>query len=186
MNKKFKIYTKTGDKGETSLIGGARVPKDHVQVEAYGSVDELNSFLGLLRDEVKDDHLKDMLLEIQRCLFVLEAALATPPEGVSRRMPELTEEQVRHLETEIDRMEAGLPELTSFILPGGHPQVSLCHVARTVCRRAERRTLTLARESKVDDIHLRYLNRLADYLFVLARKLGKDNQAGEVIWKETH
>ena len=139
MEKEWKIYTKTGDKGETSLIGGTRVPKYNDRIEAYGTLDELNSFIGNLRDQLNDEHLREVLLKIQENLFTAESLLATDPDKkLSRPLPFLTEPDVLMLEQEIDTMNLHLPVISSFILPGGHPLVSLCHVCRTVCRRGER------------------------------------------------
>jgi cob(I)alamin adenosyltransferase len=178
-----KIYTKTGDKGETSLIGGTRVPKHHLRVEAYGTLDELNSFLGLVRDHTDDQHYKAIVVRIQECIFTAESIIAADPEKNVEGLPQIIEEDVTRLEKEIDKMNEGLEPLNSFILPGGHPVVSFCHVARTVCRRSERTLLRLNEVSKVDEILIRYVNRLSDYLFVLARKLGKDLGAEEIPWK---
>lgn len=184
MNSEIKIYTKTGDKGETSLIGGTRVPKFHPRIEAYGTVDELNSFLGVVRDHITDENKRAVLLEIQERLFTLESLLAKDPESkIEIALPQIREEDILFLEKEIDSMNGELPSLRSFILPGGHPAVSFCHVARTVCRRAERLTIKLSKAQSIDFILIRYLNRLSDYLFVLARWLGKLNKADEILWK---
>lgn len=184
MTEEFKIYTKTGDKGETSLIGGTRVPKFHPRIDAYGTVDELVSFIGLVRDQNIDAHYKEFLIVIQEKLFTLESLVAKDP-GVelNYKLPELEEDDVRSLEKEIDIMNEELPELRSFILPGGHPAVSYCHVARTVCRRAERNLLKLSQAQPVDPLSIRYLNRLSDYFFVLARKVAKDLSVAETPWK---
>jgi cob(I)alamin adenosyltransferase len=184
MSDQFKIYTKTGDKGETSLIGGTRVPKFHPRIEAYGTVDELKSFVGLIRDQMIAQHYKDVLMRIQDRLFSLESLLALDPGSkVQIQLPRIHDDDIRQLEEEIDEMNKELPELKSFILPGGHPTVSYCHIARTICRRAERHAIRLHQTQPVDPILIRYLNRLSDYLFVLARKLGKDLGADENIWK---
>lgn len=184
MDEKFKIYTKTGDKGTTALIGGKRVPKYHMRIEAYGTVDELNAFVGLIRDQEIDDHSKEILLEIQDRLFTLESQLAKESdENLLHPLPELHDEDVSLLEKEIDTMNETLPELTSFVLPGGHPTVSYCHVARTICRRAERLTIKLSESHPVDPINIQYLNRLSDYLFVLARQFTNDFNAPESRWK---
>ncbi len=185
MNDEMKIYTRTGDKGQTSLIGGTRVPKYHSRIEAYGTVDELNAFVGLIRDHNDwDAHTDEMLLEIQDRLFTLETHLAEDPEGVlTRKMPALNPDDVKRLELEIDRMNDDLPQLTSFILPGGHPLVSYAHVARTVCRRAERVCIKLAETFQVPEIDITYLNRLSDYFFVLARYLSKLTKSTETPWK---
>jgi cob(I)alamin adenosyltransferase len=185
MSDEMKIYTRTGDKGQTSLIGGTRVPKYHSRIEAYGTVDELNAFVGLIRDHnTVDGQLNSILLEIQDRLFTLESHLAEDPQGVvSRKLPALLEEDVKLLENEIDRMNEELPPLSSFILPGGHPLVSYSHLARTVCRRAERISIQLAEAHQVPSIDLRYLNRLSDYFFVLARYFSKLTSSIETPWK---
>ncbi|MEI6433265.1 MAG: cob(I)yrinic acid a,c-diamide adenosyltransferase [Bacteroidota bacterium] len=178
----FKIYTKGGDKGETSLLGGTRVAKSHDRVEAYGNLDELNSFLGLIRDQDINSHYKSVLLRMQENLFVAEALIARDPEKQTQALPCLSDEEIKLLENEIDAMNEELPELTNFILPGGHAVVSQCHIARTVCRRAERSLIRLNQISPVEDIIIRLINRLSDYLFVLARKVGKDFGAKETPW----
>ena len=181
---RFKIYTRTGDKGQTSLIGGTRVPKFHPRIEAYGTIDELNSYIGLIRDQDIDRHFKDILLEIQDRLFTAESIIALDPAAeVTVKLPALNESDITLLEQEIDRMNEILPELRSFILPGGHPVVSYCHIARCICRRAERHTIRLAQAQAVEEKVIQYLNRLSDYLFVLARRLGKDLGADETAWK---
>jgi cob(I)alamin adenosyltransferase len=185
----MKIYTKTGDKGKTSLFGGTRVPKYHLRIEAYGTVDELNSYIGLIRDQKIDPHTTTILLKIQNELFTLGSMLATPPEkeilksGKERlNINKITEESVALLENEIDLMNESLPPMSHFILPGGHTTVSFCHISRCICRRAERITTLLSDESSINPKILVYLNRLSDYLFVLARKLTVDNQALEIPW----
>ena len=179
----IRIYTKTGDKGETSLIGGTRLPKHHMRIEAYGNVDELNSFIGVVRDHQMDDEIAKVLIEIQDRLFTIGSSLAADPEKNKMKLPEVKEEDITLLEKTIDDMDAELPEMKSFVLPGGHPAVSFCHVARCVCRRAERSVLKLAENEKVNEIIYKYLNRLSDYLFVLSRKLTKDLNAEETPWK---
>lgn len=184
MNTEWKIYTKTGDKGETSLIGGTRVPKYHGRIEAYGTLDELNSFIGLIRDQDIDKATRELLIEIQDRIFTAESILALDPGNKPlKKLPEIKEEDIVLLENEIDRMNEDLPPITNFILPGGHSTVSYCHIARTVCRRAERLTIKLAQESEVSELVIKYLNRLSDYLFVLSRKLTKDLGAIETPWK---
>ena len=185
----MKIYTKTGDAGTTALFGGTRVPKYHIRIESYGTVDELNSYLGLVRDQDIDPDSKTLLAQIQDKLFTLGAILATDPEkeilksGKERlNIPKVTEEDIAVLEQAIDRMNDSLPPMTHFILPGGHTTVSYCHVARCVCRRAERLVTLLHSEEPTDERVLKYLNRLSDFLFVLARKLSKDLHAEEVKW----
>ncbi|MEI7726720.1 MAG: cob(I)yrinic acid a,c-diamide adenosyltransferase [Bacteroidota bacterium] len=182
MAEDFKIYTKGGDKGETSLLGGTRVAKSHERVEAYGNIDELNSFIGLIRDQEIDPHYREVLIRIQENLFVAEALIARDPEKETRDLPSLHEDDILLLEKEIDAMNEQLPSLSNFILPGGHVIVSSCHVARTVCRRAERSLIRLSQISPVDHIIIRLLNRLSDYLFVLARKTAKDTGAIETPW----
>lgn len=180
----FKIYTKTGDKGETSLIGGTRLPKHHIRIEAYGTVDELNSFIGLIRDTISEKELFDLLIEIQDRLFTIGSLLAADPEKETKmQLPQVKEEDVVLLEKAIDKMNEVLPEMKQFVLPGGHVAVSNCHVARCVCRRAERSVLKLAENEKVDALIYKYLNRLSDYLFVLSRKLTQDFKANEIPWK---
>jgi len=181
MNENWKIYTKTGDKGETSLIGGTRVPKYHDRIEAYGTVDELNSYIGLIRDQLVNNHYKEVLLEIQDRLFTAESLLAADKD--TKNLPQLKEEDILFLEKEIDEMNTQLPELHSFILPGGDVIVSHCHIARCICRRTERIIIRLATNYQVEEIIIKYINRLSDYLFVLARKLAKDLNVTESLWK---
>ncbi|MBI1227869.1 MAG: cob(I)yrinic acid a,c-diamide adenosyltransferase [Bacteroidetes bacterium] len=178
----FKIYTKTGDEGQTALFGGKRLPKSHLRIECYGTVDELNSNLGLVRDRSEDEHVRAILFEIQNRLFDLGANLATDP-SKNLPTPSIAQADIQLLENEIDAMEEVLPALKNFILPGGHPTVSHCHVARCVCRRAERLVVALNMEETVSPEVLKYLNRLSDFLFVLARKIGQDLDATEVVWK---
>ncbi|MBS1646030.1 MAG: cob(I)yrinic acid a,c-diamide adenosyltransferase [Bacteroidetes bacterium] len=178
----FKVYTKTGDKGETSLIGGTRLPKHHIRIEAYGTVDELNSWVGLLRDqEAAKQHLT-ILLEIQDRLFTLGSILAADPQKNKMKLPEILETDVLLLEKEIDAMEETLAPMKHFVLPGGHSSVSYCHIARCVCRRAERSVLKLAENETVAPLVYKYLNRLSDYLFVLSRKLTQDLAVTEIPW----
>ena len=185
----MKVYTKTGDSGTTALFGGTRVPKDHARIESYGTVDELNSYIGLIRDQEISLHYKKILIEIQDRLFTVGAILATPPEKEVLKNGELrlqklgiTDSDIELLENEIDSMEDALPQMTHFILPGGHSTVSHCHIARCICRRAERLAVHLSHNEPVAEIVIKYLNRLSDYLFVLARKLSSDLQADEVKW----
>jgi cob(I)alamin adenosyltransferase len=179
----FRIYTKTGDRGETALFGGRRVPKSDLRVDAYGTVDELNSFLGLLRDSTENQHIREVLAHTQHRLFTLGAHLASDP-AKHPPTPDLLPADVQLLEDEMDSMDEALAPLKHFILPGGHPTVSICHVCRTVCRRAERLTVALAQSGEpVEDIALQYLNRLSDYFFILSRYLAKDLGVEEVIWK---
>ena len=186
----MKIYTKTGDKGTTSLFGGTRVPKHHIRIECYGTIDELNSYIGLIKDQDIDSNSKNILLHIQDRLFTMGAILATDPKkyllksGKERlSIPKIELKDSILLESEMDNMNASLPEMTNFILPGGHTTVSYCHITRCICRRAERLTTLLNVEEPVNEHVLIYLNRLSDYLFVLARKLTKDLQVEEIKWK---
>ncbi len=185
----MKIYTKTGDTGTTALFGGTRVPKHHIRIESYGTIDELNSHLGLIRDQEMDSQYKETLVHIQNKLFTVGAILATDPEkailknGKERlSIPKISAEDIEHLEQEMDRMNEALPPMTHFVLPGGHQTVSFCHIARCVCRRAERLTAALNDLKPIEPNTLVYLNRLSDYLFVLARKLSYDLQANEIKW----
>jgi len=178
----MKIYTKTGDKGQTSLIGGTRVPKYHIRIEAYGTVDELNSYIGLIRCQSIALHHQQILKEIQDRLFTIGSSLASDPERSKMKIPDLSEHDISLLETEMDTMNEVLPELKHFILPGGSTTVSYCHLARCVCRRAERLTVHLAEENFVDSNITIFLNRLSDYLFVLGRKLNADEGTAENIW----
>lgn len=185
----MKIYTKTGDKGTTALFGGTRVPKHHIRIESYGTVDELNSFIGLIRDQQIDPRSKEILVHIQNKLFTVGAILATDPEKATLKngkdrlnIPKIDEAEIALLETEMDAMNDALPPMTHFVLPGGHPTVSYCHIARCVCRRAERFATLLHAEEPTDERVLMYLNRLSDYLFVLARKLTLDLKADEIQW----
>ncbi len=177
-----KIYTKTGDKGKTGLFGGARVSKDDIRLEAYGTVDECNSFVGHLADHVEDKKTKDFLELIQNKLFVVGAILATDPDKPELKMA-FDASIIEAVEKQIDEMQSELPPLANFILPSGHPTVSLCHIARTVSRRAERRAVSLSEHSAVDLDILILLNRLSDYFFVLGRYQGKILNVEEVIWK---
>jgi cob(I)alamin adenosyltransferase len=185
----MKIYTKTGDKGTTALFGGTRVPKHHIRIDSYGTVDELNSHIGLIRDQDIDPRSKEILVHIQDRLFTVGAVLATDPEkmilknGKDRlNIPRVDEEDIELLEKEMDTMNDHLPPMTHFVLPGGHTTVSYCHIARCVCRRAERLATALYEVEPFDEHTLKYLNRLSDYLFVLARKLSNDLQADEIKW----
>ena len=179
----MKIYTRSGDKGTTALIGGKRVRKNHVRIEAYGTVDELIAYIGVVRDHSKDDDVVKDLVKVQDELMVCAAILASDCDDCQTKIPKLSSDSVVWLESAIDKMEEKLPQITSFILPGGHPAVSFCHVARTVCRRAERLTLSLVDKTFVPEVVIRYLNRLSDYLFVLARRLSVDFQAVEIPWQ---
>jgi len=185
----MKIYTKTGDNGTTALFGGTRVAKHHIRIESYGTIDELNSWLGLIRDQEVDVHSKKIVALIQEKLFTVGAILATDPEkailksGKERlNIPKIDASDIELLEKEMDAMNTKLPQMTHFILPGGHTTVSYCHIARTVCRRAERMTSLLNENEPLDEGVLMYINRLSDYLFVLARKLSSDLQVEEIKW----
>ena len=185
----MKIYTKTGDNATTALFGGTRVEKHHIRIESYGTIDELNSWLGLIRDQDIDVNAKKTLSIIQDKLFTVGAILATDPEkailknGKERlNIPKIDESDIELLENEMDQMDVDLPQMTHFILPGGHTTVSYCHIARTVCRRAERLTSHLNATEAIDKQVLKYINRLSDYLFVLARKLSLDLKAEEIKW----
>lgn len=179
----MKIYTKTGDKGLTSLIGGTRVSKSSLRIDCYGTVDELNSYIGLLRDQDVNAPRRDLLKEIQDRLFTIGASLASDPEKSKMKIPDLHDTDVTLLEDEMDRMNELLPELRVFVLPGGHQSVSFAHVARCVCRRAERLVIHLHDDSFVEELVAVYLNRLSDYLFVLSRQMAHDLGAEEVSWK---
>lgn len=178
-----KVYTKTGDKGVTSLIGGTRLPKQHIRIEAYGTVDELNSWIGLVRDQDIDKQYMAVLIETQDRLFTIGSLLAADPVKNKMKLPEISEDDIVLLEKEIDAMEEKLPPMKSFVLPGGNTTVSYCHLARCVCRRAERAVLRLAENEEVGELIYKYLNRLSDYLFVLSRKLTLDLKAVETPWK---
>ena len=180
----MKVYTKTGDKGKTSLIGGTRVAKNHIRIESYGTVDELNSWIGLIRDQDIDDKHKKVLIEIQDRLFTVGSSLATDPEKSPKtKLPDLIDADIELLEAEMDQMNNALPEMRSFVLPGGHSTISYCHIARTICRRAERKVIELQEQDFVADLVQKYLNRLSDYLFVLSRQLTQDLSAVETPWK---
>lgn len=185
----MKIYTKTGDDGTTALFGGTRVPKHHIRIESYGTLDELNSWLGLIRVQDMDIVSKKALTTIQEKLFIIGAHLAVDPKkeklknGRDRlNIIKIGDHDLDFLEKEIDRMEENLAPMTHFILPGGHTTVSYCHISRTICRRAERLISQLNELEAVDPHLLSYINRLSDFLFVLARKLTIDLQAEEIPW----
>lgn len=179
----MKVYTKTGDQGMTSLIGGTRVPKNSVRLEAYGNVDELNSYIGLIRSLVADKSVAEELASIQMRLFDVGGNLATDPNGKTQKTPVGVEDtDIEELEKAIDRIEAEVPPLRFFVLPGGNEMVAFCHIARTVCRRAERRILDLNQETAVEEQVIKYINRLSDYLFMLSRKLAHDTGVEELKW----
>lgn len=181
----FKIYTKTGDKGSTALIGGTRIPKNHIRIEAYGTVDELNSWLGVISDQRESMSEYSLLKEIQNRLFVVGSSLACDPSKETKMiLPDLIEEDVLSLEQAIDAMNERLPDLKNFVLPGGHLHASHIHVARCVCRRAERIVVGMKEHNEpVEDIVIRYLNRLSDYLFVLSRHVLYQEGGKESLWK---
>jgi cob(I)alamin adenosyltransferase len=179
----MKIYTKTGDKGTTSLVGGTRVSKASLRIEAYGTVDELNAYIGLVRDQPVNEPRRDLLKEIQDRLFTVGSILASEPEQTKKIIPDLHEADIKLLETEMDAIDAIMPPLRAFVLPGGHQSVSFCHVARTVCRRAERLIITLNGQQPVDILVIKYLNRLSDYLFMLSRLMTHELGSEEVAWK---
>lgn len=179
----FKIYTKTGDTGETSLIGGTRVPKYHLRIESYGTIDELNSYLGLLKDNLNNEDIEDIIYEIQDRLFTIGSNLASDPGKSKMTVPDIRESDIELLETQIDEMNEVLPELKNFVLPGGNNTASICHVARCVCRRAERLVVHLQTESEVNPLITKYLNRLSDYLFVLSRYIVYKHGGKETVWR---
>jgi cob(I)alamin adenosyltransferase len=181
----LKIYTKTGDLGKTSLIGGTKVPKSHVRIETYGTVDELNSFIGLVSDQVADANNKAILKEVQDRLFTIGSSLASDPEKEPKmKIPDLKESDIELLEKEMDKMSDAIPPMKSFILPGGHVAVSTIHVARCVCRRCERLCVLMQEEKMfIDPLIIKYINRLSDYLFMLARYTGHQLGVEELPWK---
>lgn len=182
-NKLTKIYTKTGDKGSTSLLGGTRVPKYHIRIEAYGNADELCSYIGLIRDFSNNQAIKDDLLIVQEKLFVLQALLSCEDKSFYEKLPQLTNSDVSWLESKIDKMNESLPELKYFVLPGGNAANSFSHVARCICRRTERIVIQLSEQYPIEENLYIYLNRLSDYLFVLARYIALDNKIDEIKWK---
>ena len=178
----MKIYTKVGDSGTTSLIGGTKVSKSHLRIEAYGTVDELNSYVGLCKDLLADEKSKKILQEIQDRLFTIGSSLACDPAKEPKmKLPDLREEDVTLLEKEMDKMNLAIPPMKNFILPGGHPALSHLHIARCICRRAERCCVRL--EQEAEPIIIKYLNRLSDYLFVLSRYAGHQMNVEEIPWK---
>jgi cob(I)alamin adenosyltransferase len=178
----MKVYTKKGDTGETSLIGGVRVKKNTIRIESYGTVDELNSYIGLIRDQEIDPKSKNDLIEIQDRLFTIGSHLASHPEKSKMKLPEISDKDVENLENWIDNMDQQLEPMKSFVLPGGHQTVSFCHIARCVCRRAERLIVSLSENEEVSPTLIKYINRLSDYLFVLSRKLSNDLNIDETPW----
>lgn len=178
----MKIYTKTGDNGETSLYGGKRTPKYDIKIDSYGSLDELNSYIGLVRDLTQGSSQDELLSKIQHTLFDIGSHLAADPEKLKLKLPILEEILITELENSIDKMNSEVPPLKLFILPGGHPTVSHIHIARTLCRKAERRITELGQKENINSIILPYINRLSDYLFVLARYIAKQNKVDEYFW----
>ena len=178
----MKVYTKTGDKGTTALISGKRVPKYHKRIEAYGTIDELMAYTGLLYDQLRNDTHKNIFLEIQDRLMTCATILAAESDCDNLKLPEIYEADIAKLENEIDKLEKKLPQLTNFILPGGHTTVSFCHIARTVCRRAERLAILVNSKDANASMVVKYLNRLSDYFFVLSRKLMIELNCKEIIW----
>ena len=179
----MKIYTKTGDKGQTSLVGGTRVSKASLRIETYGTVDELNAYIGLVRDQVVNEFRRELLKEIQDRLFTIGSVLASEIDQTKKQIPDLHESDIQLLESEMDKIDAVVPPLRAFILPGGHQSVSFCHVARTVCRRAERLAIALNEEEPVEELVIKYLNRLSDFLFMLSRSMTHELGSEEVTWK---
>ncbi len=179
----MRIYSKTGDQGKTSLLGGKRVPKYHLRIEAYGTVDELIAYIGLIRDQNVSQRIREELISVQERLMVCASLMAAECDDCESQLPQLDEEDVSGLEANMDRMDRELPPLQSFVLPGGHTTVSYCHIARNVCRRAERNAIRLFEEEEFPELVIQYLNRLSDYLFVLSRKLSKDLDVHEVKWQ---
>ena len=180
----MKIYTKKGDKGKTQLLGGSMVDKNHIKLECYGAIDELNAFIGNIYDQEINASHKENLLKIQNQLFNLGSCIAFDGKKDKIKLPNVTEKNIEIMERAIDKMDASLPMLKNFILPSGLPTVSKCHIARTICRRAERNLVALGQEQEIDRLHLPYLNRLSDYLFVLARVILKENNVQEIEWQK--
>ena len=180
----MKVYTKKGDKGNTQLLGGSMVKKNHIKLECYGTIDELNAFIGNICDQEINTSSKENLLKIQNQLFNLGSCIAFDGKKEKIKLPNVTEENIEMMEKEIDKMDVSLPPLKNFILPSGIPTVSKCHIARTVCRRAERNLVALGQEEKIDPLHLKYLNRLSDYLFVLARVILMENDTPAIEWQK--
>jgi len=180
----MKIYTKKGDKGDTQLLGGSIVKKNHARLECYGTIDELNAFIGNIFDQKISKPQKETLLKIQNQLFNMGSCIAFDGSNKKMKLPNITEENIKMLESEIDNMDAALPILKNFILPSGLPTVSKCHIARTVCRRAERNLVALTQETRINSLHIKYLNRLSDYLFVLARFILMENKMLAIEWEK--
>jgi cob(I)alamin adenosyltransferase len=180
----MKIYTKKGDKGKTQLLGGSMVDKNHIKLECYGTIDELNSFIGNIYDQEISAFHKEILFDIQNQLFNLGSIISFDGEKDKIQLPNITIQNIKMIEKAIDKMEEELSMLKAFILPSGHPIASKCHIARTVCRRAERNLVALSQEEAINNLHIQYLNRLSDYLFVLARTILKENNVQEIKWQK--
>ncbi len=180
----MKIYTKKGDEGNTQLLGGSMVKKNHIKLECYGTIDELNAFIGNIYDQKISEFQKEILLKIQNQLFNLGSCIAFDGKKENIKLPNVTEQNIEMLEKAIDKMDASLPILKNFILPSGLSTVSKCHIARTICRRAERNLVALGEEEKINPLHLKYLNRLSDYLFVLARFILMENDISATEWEK--
>jgi len=180
----MKIYTKKGDKGKTQLLGGSMVDKNHIKLECYGTIDELNAFIGNIYDQEIGTFHKNILFNIQNQLFNLGSIISFDGKKDSIKLPNVKSENIEMMEKAIDTMEESLPMLKNFILPSGHASASICHIARTVCRRAERNLVALGQQQEIDTLHIQYLNRLSDYLFVLARAILKENNATEIEWEK--
>ncbi|MFQ3332619.1 MAG: cob(I)alamin adenosyltransferase [Thalassomonas sp.] len=180
----MKVYTKKGDKGKTQLLGGSMVNKNHIKLECYGTIDELNAFIGNIYDQEISAFHKEVLLKIQNQLFNLGSIISFDGKKDKIKLPNVTTENIEMMEKAIDKMEESLPMLKNFILPSGHPTASICHIARTVCRRAERNLVALGQEQEINNLHIQYLNRLSDYLFVLARAILNENNAPEIEWQK--
>ena len=178
----MKIYTKTGDQGKTSLIGGSRVDKSHTRIEAYGTVDELNAHIGLLSDLKVNRSRQEFLRKIQNNLFNIGSYLALEDQKVDIKLGKISEKEVEDLEQQIDKMNENLPKMKNFVLPCGAAEISSCHIARTVCRRTERRVVLLQKEQEIDPVIMIYLNRLSDYLFVLCRQIALELGVAEIAW----
>jgi len=179
----MKIYTKTGDGGNTSTLSGKRLPKHNIRIEAYGTIDELNSHMGWLRDQKISNECIQDIITVQQLLFSIGSNLASDKENAKIKLPQVEEKDVEFLENKIDQMNESLPEMRNFIIPGGHVAISVCHICRSICRRAERLVSKLNETEETNPLIIKYLNRLSDYLFVLSRRLSSDLGAQEILWK---
>tara|TARA_B110000046_G_C12959194_1_gene383721 strand:- start:401 stop:949 length:549 start_codon:yes stop_codon:yes gene_type:complete len=179
----MKIYTKKGDDGSTGILGGTRLPKHHLRIESYGTIDELNSFIGSLRDGLSNQTLKQELIKIQEELFTIGSQLAADPVKNKMVLPMISADDIVYLEKRMDQMDSNLPEMRFFVLPGGHPSVAAAHICRCICRRAERHCVALKEHEMVNELILQYLNRLSDYFFTLSRQLTMELGAEEIPWK---